>query len=83
MCFQSTYPKMCFFRLYTGFMQKMACLTAVKCIPTVASRSLIQNVEVVTSILIALHDPEKVWLTNYFSKVCGVCTYIFSFTLHI
>ncbi|XP_062006271.1 protein ILITYHIA [Rosa rugosa] len=38
---------------------RMACLTAVKCIPTVASRSLIQNVEVATSIWIALHDPEK------------------------
>ncbi|KAL6142934.1 hypothetical protein ACLB2K_061209 [Fragaria x ananassa] len=38
---------------------RMACLTAVKCIPSVASRSLIQNVEVATSIWIALHDPEK------------------------
>ncbi|KAK9919369.1 hypothetical protein M0R45_027964 [Rubus argutus] len=39
---------------------RMACLTAVKCIPSVTSRSLIQNVEVATSIWIALHDPEKV-----------------------
>lgn len=46
---------------------RMACLTAVKCIPSVTSRSLIQNVEVATSIWIALHDPEKVWFTNYFS----------------
>ncbi|KAF7144019.1 hypothetical protein RHSIM_Rhsim05G0170000 [Rhododendron simsii] len=38
---------------------RMACLNAVKCIPAVASRSLPQNVEVATSIWIALHDPEK------------------------
>ncbi|XP_050384454.1 protein ILITYHIA [Argentina anserina] len=38
---------------------RMACLTAVKCIPTVANRSLSQNAEVATSIWIALHDPEK------------------------
>lgn len=38
----------------------MACLNAIKCIPAVASRSLPQNVEVATSIWIALHDPEKV-----------------------
>lgn len=62
---------------------RMACLTAVKCIPSVASRSLIQNVEVATSIWIALHDPEKVWLTNYYSQLCGVLHILFSFTLHI
>ncbi|KAJ1413831.1 Armadillo-type fold [Sesbania bispinosa] len=39
---------------------RMACLNAVKCIPAVANRSLPQNVEVATSIWIALHDPEKV-----------------------
>lgn len=38
----------------------MACLNAVKCIPAVANRSLLQNTEVATSIWIALHDPEKV-----------------------
>ncbi|KAJ1414656.1 TOG domain [Sesbania bispinosa] len=38
---------------------RMACLNAVKCIPAVANRSLTQNVEVATSIWIALHDPEK------------------------
>uniref|UniRef100_A0A2N9J6T6 TOG domain-containing protein n=1 Tax=Fagus sylvatica TaxID=28930 RepID=A0A2N9J6T6_FAGSY len=38
---------------------RMACLNAVKCIPTFASRSLPENVEVATSIWIALHDPEK------------------------
>lgn len=38
---------------------RMACLNAVKCIPAVANRSLPENVEVATSIWIALHDPEK------------------------
>ncbi|KAL2941260.1 Protein ILITYHIA [Bienertia sinuspersici] len=38
---------------------RMACLNAVKCIPAVSSRSLAENVEVATSIWIALHDPEK------------------------
>ncbi|KAJ7973575.1 translational activator GCN1 [Quillaja saponaria] len=38
---------------------RMACLNAVKCIPAVASRSLPENVEIATSIWIALHDPEK------------------------
>ncbi|KAB2629923.1 translational activator GCN1 [Pyrus ussuriensis x Pyrus communis] len=38
---------------------RMACLSAVKCIPAVTSRSLPQNVEVATGIWIALHDPEK------------------------
>ncbi|CAN6724947.1 unnamed protein product [Malus baccata var. baccata] len=37
----------------------MACLSAVKCIPAVASRSLPQNVEVAIGIWVALHDPEK------------------------
>lgn len=39
---------------------RIACLKAVKCIPAVASRSLPENVEVATSIWMALHDPEKV-----------------------
>lgn len=39
---------------------RMACLNAVKCIPAISSRSLLENVEVATSIWIALHDPEKV-----------------------
>ncbi|TQD73974.1 hypothetical protein C1H46_040491 [Malus baccata] len=38
---------------------RMACLSAVKCIPAVASWSLPQNVEVATGIWVALHDPEK------------------------
>ncbi|XP_057471002.1 protein ILITYHIA [Actinidia eriantha] len=38
---------------------RMACLNAMKCIPAVASRSLPQNVDIATSIWIALHDPEK------------------------
>ncbi|KAK7258608.1 hypothetical protein RIF29_24189 [Crotalaria pallida] len=38
---------------------RMACLNAVKCIPAVANRSLPKNVDVATSIWIALHDPEK------------------------
>ncbi|XVE90051.1 hypothetical protein DITRI_Ditri20bG0045600 [Diplodiscus trichospermus] len=38
---------------------RMACLNAVKCIPSVSGRALPQNVEVATNIWIALHDPEK------------------------
>ncbi|KAA8538955.1 hypothetical protein F0562_025647 [Nyssa sinensis] len=38
---------------------RMACLNAIKCIPAVANRCLPQNVEVATSIWLALHDPEK------------------------
>lgn len=38
---------------------RMACLNAIKCIPAVASRSVPENVEVATSLWIALHDPEK------------------------
>lgn len=38
---------------------RMACLNAIKCVPSVAGRSLIENVEVATPIWIALHDPEK------------------------
>ncbi|XP_024025150.1 protein ILITYHIA [Morus notabilis] len=38
---------------------RMACLNAVKCVPAVSSRSLPQNVEIATSIWIALHDPQK------------------------
>ncbi|KDP23748.1 hypothetical protein JCGZ_23581 [Jatropha curcas] len=38
---------------------RMACLNAIKCIPAVSSHSLPENVEVATSIWIALHDPEK------------------------
>lgn len=41
---------------------RMACLNAVKCIPSVSGRCLPENVEVATSIWIALHDPEKVCL---------------------
>ncbi|KAG7021005.1 Protein ILITYHIA [Cucurbita argyrosperma subsp. argyrosperma] len=38
---------------------RIACLKAVKCIPAVANRSLPENVDVATSIWMALHDPEK------------------------
>ncbi|KAL6576157.1 eIF-2-alpha kinase activator GCN1 [Orobanche hederae] len=38
---------------------RMACLIAIKCIPVVINRTLSQDVEVATSIWIALHDPEK------------------------
>ncbi|XP_050224461.1 protein ILITYHIA [Mercurialis annua] len=38
---------------------RMACLNAIKCIPAVSNRSLPRNVEIATSIWIALHDPEK------------------------
>ncbi|XP_073041088.1 protein ILITYHIA [Primulina eburnea] len=38
---------------------KMACLNAVRCIPSVSNCSIPQNVEIATSIWLALHDPEK------------------------
>ncbi|KAJ8432030.1 hypothetical protein Cgig2_026733 [Carnegiea gigantea] len=38
---------------------RMACLNAVKCIPAVSGRRLAENVEMATSIWIALHDPQK------------------------
>ncbi|KAG9447741.1 hypothetical protein H6P81_013869 [Aristolochia fimbriata] len=38
---------------------RLACLNAVKCIPSVSSRSLPQSTEVASSIWIALHDPDK------------------------
>ncbi|PPR92002.1 hypothetical protein GOBAR_AA28683 [Gossypium barbadense] len=38
---------------------RMACLNAVKCIPSVSGRAIPQSVEVATNIWIALHDPEK------------------------
>ncbi|KAL8544545.1 hypothetical protein ACS0TY_004932 [Phlomoides rotata] len=38
---------------------RMACLNAVKCIPAVSNCSIPQNVEVATSIWLALHDVEK------------------------
>ncbi|KAH9784185.1 protein ILITYHIA [Citrus sinensis] len=43
---------------------RMACLNAVKCIPAVSTRSLPENIEVSTSLWIAVHDPEKVWLPS-------------------
>ncbi|KAJ6865006.1 protein ILITYHIA-like [Populus alba x Populus x berolinensis] len=46
---------------------RMACLNAIKCIPAVASRSVPENVEVATSLWIALHDPEKESLSTLFS----------------
>lgn len=48
---------------------RMACLNAVKCIPSVSGRALPQNVEVATNIWIALHDPEKVWLKAACMKI--------------
>nr|KAJ0197003.1 hypothetical protein LSAT_V11C700360160 [Lactuca sativa] len=38
---------------------RLACLNAAKCIPVISSRSVPQDVEIETSIWIALHDPEK------------------------
>ncbi|XP_073102669.1 protein ILITYHIA [Elaeis guineensis] len=38
---------------------RLACLNAIKCIPSVSGHSLPQDFEVSTSIWIALHDPEK------------------------
>ncbi|CAM8897213.1 unnamed protein product [Rhodiola kirilowii] len=38
---------------------RIACLNAIKCIPSVANRCIQQDVEIATSIWIALHDPEK------------------------
>lgn len=38
---------------------RMACLNAVKCIPAVSGRRLAENVQMATSIWIALHDPQK------------------------
>lgn len=43
-----------------GIHVRMACLNAVKCIPAVSNCSIPQNVEVATSLWLALHDPEKV-----------------------
>lgn len=39
---------------------RMACLNAVKCIPAVSNCSIPQDVEVATSLWLALHDTEKV-----------------------
>ncbi|CAH1453114.1 unnamed protein product [Lactuca virosa] len=38
---------------------RLASLNVAKCIPTIFSRSVPQDVEIATSIWIALHDPEK------------------------
>ncbi|KAJ1694352.1 hypothetical protein LUZ63_011050 [Rhynchospora breviuscula] len=38
---------------------RLSCLNAIKCIPTSSVRSQPQNLQVVTSLWIALHDPEK------------------------
>lgn len=38
---------------------RLACLNAAKCIPAISSRSVPQDVDIATSIWIALHDPEK------------------------
>nr|GMC88765.1 eIF-2-alpha kinase activator GCN1 isoform X17 [Ipomoea batatas] len=47
---------------------RMACLNAVKCIPALAGHSIPENIEVATSIWLALlHDPEKV---EYGSPTC-------------
>ncbi|MQL85371.1 hypothetical protein Taro_017911, partial [Colocasia esculenta] len=39
---------------------RLACLNAIKCIPCVTGHSIPRNMEIATSIWIALHDPEKV-----------------------
>ncbi|KAL7109894.1 hypothetical protein ACP275_06G203700 [Erythranthe tilingii] len=38
---------------------RIACLSAVKCIPAVSNCSIPQDVEIATRIWLALHDPEK------------------------
>ncbi|XP_073011814.1 protein ILITYHIA isoform X1 [Typha latifolia] len=38
---------------------RLACLNAIKCIPSVSGHSMQQNFQVATSLWIALHDPEK------------------------
>ncbi|KAL7613274.1 hypothetical protein Lser_V15G05155 [Lactuca serriola] len=38
---------------------RLACLNATKCIPAISSRSVPQDIEIATSIWIALHDLEK------------------------
>nr|GEV72458.1 protein ILITYHIA [Tanacetum cinerariifolium] len=38
---------------------RMACLNAAKCIPAISTRSVPEDVDIATSIWIALHDPEK------------------------
>lgn len=43
-----------------GIHVRMACLNAVKCIPAVSNCSIPQDVEVATSLWLALHDSEKV-----------------------
>ncbi|XP_068667141.1 protein ILITYHIA isoform X2 [Aristolochia californica] len=50
---------------------RLACLNAVKCIPSVSSRSLPQNSEVASSMWIALHDPDKVWYCISMNLHCG------------
>lgn len=55
---------------------RMACLNAVKCIPAVSSCSLPQNVEVATSIWIALHDQEKL-VAELAEDIWDRCGYVF------
>ncbi|KAD4888101.1 hypothetical protein E3N88_20174 [Mikania micrantha] len=38
---------------------RLACLNAIKCIPAISTRSVPKDVDIATSIWIALHDPEK------------------------
>ncbi|KAJ8770180.1 hypothetical protein K2173_011515 [Erythroxylum novogranatense] len=38
---------------------RMSCLNAIRCVPAVSSRSVPLNIEIATSLWIALHDPEK------------------------
>lgn len=38
---------------------RIACLNAIKCVPSVSKGAVPHNIDVVTSIWIALHDPEK------------------------
>ncbi|KAI3785034.1 hypothetical protein L1987_44143 [Smallanthus sonchifolius] len=38
---------------------RLACLNAIKCIPAISTRSVPEDVDIATSIWIALHDPEK------------------------
>nr|GMC83860.1 eIF-2-alpha kinase activator GCN1 isoform X17 [Ipomoea batatas]GME20295.1 eIF-2-alpha kinase activator GCN1 isoform X17 [Ipomoea batatas] len=49
---------------------RMACLNAVKCIPALAGHYIPENIEVATSIWLALlHDPEKLPISFWFMRI--------------
>ncbi|KAK7286620.1 hypothetical protein RJT34_21743 [Clitoria ternatea] len=63
---------------------RMTCLNVVKCIPAVVNRYLPENVEVATSIWIALHDLEKLlkWQKIY-GIIMGCTVELFKALSHI